>query len=335
MNRKITPIKTVIIGCGNITGLNEEDFRRIKPATHIGAIKKNPNFKLCGVYDLDNSKSKYFEKKFNVKSYYNLNDLLNSTKAELVVVAVPYKNTLNVFNNFLKFKSNIKYIFCEKPISSSLNSALKIANLCKNKKIKLFINNRRLDSGIKKLKNIISSNKLGKLNYIEGRCSSGLYALGIHLIDTIKYISNHEFNFKYKTHDKYKKKKLNYSKNYLYNDPKTISVSLFKNVYCTIINSVRSSFSYFEIYLRFANGKVYYDQSKNFIEYEFLSKKKKKSSIDFLIDKRKKIYFRANSIFKENYKYLAKNLNKKNNLLGHQHAIKNMKVIETLKINGQ
>ena len=34
-------IKTVIIGCGNISGLNERDAKRIKPATHIGAIKKN------------------------------------------------------------------------------------------------------------------------------------------------------------------------------------------------------------------------------------------------------------------------------------------------------
>ena len=55
-------IKTVIIGCGNITGLNEKDLPRIKPATHIGAIKKGSRFNLCGVYDLDKSKSEEFKK---------------------------------------------------------------------------------------------------------------------------------------------------------------------------------------------------------------------------------------------------------------------------------
>ncbi len=324
-------IKTVIVGCGNITGLNEKDLRRIKPATHIGAIKKLKSFDLCGVYDLDRSKSEYFEKLFNVKKFVNLKDLIISNKAELVVIAVPYHNNLKLFQKLLRFKSNIKYIFLEKPMAQSLKSAKQISSLCKKKKIKLFVNNRRLDNGIIKLKKIISEKKLGKLDYIEGRCSSGLYALGIHLIDTIRYISNHKFNFKYKSHDRFLKKKLKFSNNYSLKDPKILSISSFKETYCTIINSVRSKFSYFEISLRFQNGKVNYDQSKNYIEYEYLSKKIKRSSIDYLIDKKKKIYFKQNSLILENYKYLIKNKDKKKNLLGYDHALQNMKIIEILK----
>lgn len=324
-------INTVIIGCGNITGLNEKDSRRIKPATHIGAIKKVSGFNLCGVYDLDKSKSEEFKKNFNVKNFLNIKDLILCTKAELVVIAIPYKNNLKVLKEILKFKSNIKFIFCEKPMSDSYISAKKIDKLCKKNKVKLLVNNRRLDNGIQKLKKIISKKKLGKLNYIEGRCSSGLYALGIHLIDTIKYISDHEFNFQYKSHDKFLKKSLKFSKNYTYNDPKVMAISYYKDTYCTIINSVRSKFSYFEIYLRFDNGKVYYDQSKDFIEYEYLSNKEKNSSLDYLIDSRKKIYFKKNSIFLSNYKYLEKNLQKKKNLLEFSHALQNIKTIETLK----
>lgn len=324
-------IKTVIIGCGNITGLNEKDSKRIKPATHIGAIRKNSKFKLCGVYDLDNSKSEYFNKIFKVKVFLSIKDLLISTRAEFVVLAVPYKSNLKVFKEILKFKSKIKFIFCEKPMSESYASALKIHKLCKKNKVKLFINNRRLDNGVQKLEKIISEKKLGKLNYIEGRCSSGLYALGIHLIDIIKYISKHHFCFQYKSHDNFLKKNLKFSKNYTEDDPKIIAISDFKGTCCTIINSVRSKFSYLEIYLRFDKGKIYYDQSRNFIEYDFLSNKKKKSSIDYLIDKRKKIFFKPNSIFLSNYDYLAKNLQKKNNLLNFSHALQNIKTIETLK----
>ena len=216
-------------------------------------------------------------------------------------------------------------------MSNSYIDSKKINNLCKKNKVNLFINNRRLDNGIQKLKQIVSQKKLGRLNYIEGRCSSGLYALGIHLIDTIKYISNHEFNFKYKHHDKFLKKTLKFSKNYTSEDPKVISFSSSKDSYCTIINSVKSKFSYFEIYLRFTNGKVCYDQSKNYIEYEYLSNKEKKSSIDYLIDRRKKIYFKQNSIFLSNYKYLAENLSKKSNLLGSIYALENIRIIEMLK----
>ena len=60
-------INSVIIGCGNISGLNEKDPRRIKPATHVGAINKCLKFNLCGVYDLDEKKSEAFSKLFKVK----------------------------------------------------------------------------------------------------------------------------------------------------------------------------------------------------------------------------------------------------------------------------
>lgn len=324
-------INTVIIGCGNITGLNEKDLPRVKPATHIGAIKKVSRFNLCGVYDLDKSKSEEFKKKFNVKNFFNLKEMMLSTRAEFVVVAVPYRNNLKIIGEILKIKTNIKFIFCEKPMSDSLKSAKKIAKLCKKKKIRLFINNRRLDNGVQKLKQLVSIKKLGKLNYIEGRCSSGLYALGVHLIDIIRHTSNHEFKFMYKLHDEFSKQKLKFSKNYILNDPKVISISYDKNSYCTIINSVRSEFSYLEIFLRFDNGKVYYDQSKDFIDFQYLSNKKKTCSIDYLIDKNEKIYFKKNSIFLSNYKYLEKNLNKKNNILDFSHALKNIEIIENLK----
>ena len=133
-------------------------------------------------------------------------------------------------------------------MSDTYKSAKKIDILCKKNQVKLFINNRRLDNGIQELKKIIFSKKLGKLNFIEGRCSSGIFALGVHLIDTIKYISDHEFNFHYISQDKYKKKSLKFSNNYTNDDPKIIAISFDKKTYCTIINSVRSKFSYFEIF---------------------------------------------------------------------------------------
>ena len=325
-------INTVIIGCGNISGLNEKDLRRIKPATHIGAINNSSKFNLCGVYDLDKRKSEEFKKIFNIKNYISIKDLIQSTKAEFVVVAIPYKNNLKIFKEIFKFKSKIKFIFCEKPMSDSYDSAKKIERICKKNSVKLFINNRRLDNGIQKLKKIVDNKKLGNLNYIEGRCSSGIYALGIHLIDTIKYISGHEFKFIFKVNDKFVRQSLQYSNNYKQKDPKIIAISYHDDTYCTLINSVRSNFSFFEINLRFENGKVNYDQSKDYINYEYLSKREKKSSIDYLIDVRKKIYFKQNSIFLSNYKYLEKNIKlNKNNILGYKHALQNIKTIELLK----
>ena len=40
INNKMRTLDAVIIGYRNITGLNKKVSKRIKPATHIGAIKK-------------------------------------------------------------------------------------------------------------------------------------------------------------------------------------------------------------------------------------------------------------------------------------------------------
>ena len=41
-------MKVLIVGAGNIAGLNEKDKFRTKPCTHYGAFSSNPNFKVVG-----------------------------------------------------------------------------------------------------------------------------------------------------------------------------------------------------------------------------------------------------------------------------------------------
>ena len=126
-------INTVIIGCGNISGLNEKDLNRVKPATHIGAINLLPKYNLKGVYDVDKKKSAYFGKLFKVKSFDNLSELLMNTNAELAVIAIPYKNNLKRFlkkYSVLKIKLNI---FCEKPMSDTFINAQKYIIYAKKK----------------------------------------------------------------------------------------------------------------------------------------------------------------------------------------------------------
>ena len=44
-------IQTIIIGGGNIAGLNEIQKMRLKPATHIGYLKKYKIFKIKNFFD--------------------------------------------------------------------------------------------------------------------------------------------------------------------------------------------------------------------------------------------------------------------------------------------
>ena len=61
-------VQTIIIGAGNIAGLNEIQKMRLKPATHIGYLKKYKIFKIENIIDSNEAKAKQFAKLFKLNA---------------------------------------------------------------------------------------------------------------------------------------------------------------------------------------------------------------------------------------------------------------------------
>lgn len=150
-------INVAIIGCGKIAE---------KHAKILNSLKLK-QFNLVAVCDIDKKKSYKFGKKYKVKSFNNIDDLLNSVELDLVVICTSsghhYSNALTVS----KYK---KDIIIEKPISLNLGDAKKIIKIYKKNKNRLFVvMQNRLNPLMRLLKETINKKYLGKITNISIR----------------------------------------------------------------------------------------------------------------------------------------------------------------------
>jgi len=127
---------------------------------HIKAISKSKKANLHSIVDISTN-AKKLSKKFNVPLYSSVDELVNSKKLDAVIVATP--NQLHETYAVSLLKKKIP-VLLEKPISDNIKSAKKIINSSKKNKTPLLIGyHRRYNSIVSKVKDIISSGKLGTI----------------------------------------------------------------------------------------------------------------------------------------------------------------------------
>ena len=82
-----------------------------------------------------------------------------------------------------------KLIFCEKPISNSLEEVIKINSACKELGILLAVNyTRRWDEDIIRLKSEIDSNSRGSIRSVVTYYNKGILNNGSHILDFLNFL---------------------------------------------------------------------------------------------------------------------------------------------------
>jgi 1,5-anhydro-D-fructose reductase (1,5-anhydro-D-mannitol-forming) len=110
-------IKWGIMGAGLIA----DD--RIAPA-----LSKTNNSELVAIYTRSKDKAKTFALKYNVLNYYdNKMDFLANKDIDVVYISTP--NACHYEDIISTLKAD-KHVFCEKPIATSVDEALKIQEVC-------------------------------------------------------------------------------------------------------------------------------------------------------------------------------------------------------------
>ena len=137
-----------IIGCGRIAQKHAQEINKIG--------------KIVAVYDSDLQKGEAFAMQFHTKSYASLEDMLSlELSIELVSICSPnYMHKEHV----IKCISAGKDVLCEKPMAINTADAIEMIEFAKAKKTKLFVvKSTRYHSNIKKLKELIDNDALGKI----------------------------------------------------------------------------------------------------------------------------------------------------------------------------
>lgn len=143
-----------VIGFGNI-GTRYRD-----------RITENKNAELVAVCDIRKEKTKSLSKEIAV--YKNYKDLLEDENVDIVVVATP--NNLHPEMTVAALKAD-KHVICEKPMALKVSDANKMILASQKTDKKLFVvKQNRFNPPIKKVKELIEKDKLGKIGLVTVNC---------------------------------------------------------------------------------------------------------------------------------------------------------------------
>tara|TARA_B100000795_G_scaffold246893_1_gene212847 strand:- start:240 stop:1169 length:930 start_codon:yes stop_codon:yes gene_type:complete len=179
-------IKSFIIGLGNIGIGYDKTIKNKYFYTHAKSITYSKIFDLVGGSDISKKKRDIFLKKYKKPVFHSIDLPLLKTKPSLVVLSTPTNTHFQCIKKIVKHKC-VKFLICEKPLSTNINEAEKIVKICKKNNIKLFVNYFRIsEPSTQKLKKIFINNKnevFGKVYY-----SRGFFNNASHFLNLFEYI---------------------------------------------------------------------------------------------------------------------------------------------------
>ena len=180
--------KTAVIGCGRIGFAFDEDPKRRYIATHAGAYRFVKDTELVAACDANKEALHACVNKLRIPAgYTDFKKMLKNEKIDIVSICTPPHTHYSILKEAIKFP--IRAVFCEKPLTDEVRDARKIIDLYKKKKIILQIGHqRRFDPLHAKVKKIIQSGSLGKVQQANFYYTAGLKNTGSHMFDLLRFL---------------------------------------------------------------------------------------------------------------------------------------------------
>lgn len=179
--------RVAIIGCGNIAEGADEDIKKRHIYTHAKAISMIKQLKITACCDIDEIALRNFAGKWKVQGQYlDLQKMLREEKIDILVIATPtkchYENVLSAF------ASEVKVIFCEKPLTFDYESASRLVNKARESNKLLVINYmRRWDKFYAEGRDLLDRGEIGRIETIVAYVDTALYMNSSHMLDLLIY----------------------------------------------------------------------------------------------------------------------------------------------------
>lgn len=115
-------VKVGIIGVGHLGEMHLKNILEIE--------KERNHIKLSGIYDINPNRAKEIHRKYKVEVFNSLEDLFDKTNT--LLISTPTNTHFEIAKYSIE---NRKNIFIEKPITSTLEEAKKLKQICEKKEI--------------------------------------------------------------------------------------------------------------------------------------------------------------------------------------------------------
>lgn len=180
-------LEVLIIGCGNIAG--GFDLGRPSgylPYTHAGAYVRDDRFKLAACVEPDDDRRGEFMEAWSVPLGFRTIDELLDCDIRFDVISICSPTAFHAHDLEIALCLKPRVIFCEKPVTTSLQETARLVNACCTAGIPLAVNyTRRWDPDILALQSAMKGGQWGELRSISGLYNKGILNNGSHMLDLL------------------------------------------------------------------------------------------------------------------------------------------------------
>lgn len=241
---------------------------------HIENLRHHPNIRIKWISDLYFEKLEGWIKKCGIEqSTKNHMDIINDPEVDAVIICSPTDTHVDIIKSACE---KGKHIFCEKPISLTLEASIEAVEAVQKAGVKLQMGfNRRFDRNFYQLHEYLKTNQLGEiqslritsrdpepppLSYIEH--SGGLFMdMSIHDFDMARYLMQSEVTEVYAKGDALVNREIKTLGDI---DTAIITLTFENGAMCVIENCRRSVYGYDQrVEVLGDNGMIYVGNEQN------------------------------------------------------------------------
>jgi predicted dehydrogenase len=179
--------KVLIIGCGNMAGgydlMQPEDAL---PLGHAKAFSKHGGFALIACVEPDAVKRTAFQQRWHVPDGYASLQEVEAEGGQFDVISICSPTHAHAEDIQLALAFKPKLIFCEKPVTKSVEETKRAMQACANKQVLLAVNySRRWSPQVAQLKYELADGHWGAVRSVSAVYNKGLLNNGSHMIDLL------------------------------------------------------------------------------------------------------------------------------------------------------
>lgn len=158
---------------------------------HAEAVANNLRFKLVGLCDIDQTRLDAAKQKFGVEvARIDAGDMLKVTKPDVFIFCTLPQIRLPLIQAGVE--AGVKLIAYEKPIAMSMNEALEMVKLLREAEIKSVVSHQhRYGEHYQKVKEIIASGAIGRVQTIYGHSVGWMMHMMTHLIEYASWYNDY------------------------------------------------------------------------------------------------------------------------------------------------
>lgn len=176
-----------VVGLGKIGQYLDADLdSSFYCLSHASAVAQHSSFSLsCGIDPVAKARED-FVNRFSAPSFASIHEVVGRCKFEGMILCGPTSENVSLLKQAVELRP--KWILLEKPMGQSFREASEIARMCQDSKIQLAVNFiRRSEPGANRVKELLSTGRIGRLEKIIVTYSKGLMNNGSHFVDLLRF----------------------------------------------------------------------------------------------------------------------------------------------------